>query len=57
MTDWLTMTQAAQVLGVSDQTVRNLADKGKLELNRTPLGRLVSAQSVEKLRTEREVKA
>lgn len=46
-TRWLTPTQAARILGVSRLRVRQLMNDGKLEYTRTPLGRLVDAQSVE----------
>ncbi len=49
----LTVQQAAHLLGLSPQRVRVLVDTGKLEGERTPLGRLISAESVERLKQER----
>ena len=54
VTDWLAPAEAARRLGVGVATVRALADKGELEMNRTALGRLISAASVDKLKTARE---
>jgi hypothetical protein len=51
--DWLTTGQAARALGVSEARVRTMADRDELETERTPLGRLFFASSVEKLRKER----
>jgi excisionase family DNA binding protein len=48
VTDWLAPAEAARRLGVGVATVRALADKGELEMNRTALGRLISSDSVEK---------
>ena len=44
--DWLTTTQAAHQLGVSNVRVRQLEQEGKLSPIRTPLGRLFPADEV-----------
>ena len=49
----LTVQQAAHLLNLSPQRIRALVDSGKLEGERTPLGRLISAASVEKMKKER----
>ncbi len=54
MPDWITPSRAANMLGVSVATVRSLADSGKLTMERTALGRLISFDSVESLKAERE---
>jgi hypothetical protein len=41
-------------LGIGVATVRAMADKGELKMERTALGRLISADSVEKVKTARE---
>ena len=46
-------SMAAQMLGISKRHVLRLADAGKLEAIMTPLGRLVTKASVERLREER----
>ena len=48
--DWLTTGQAARALAVSESRVRAMADEGVLEAEKTPLGRLFSAASVERVR-------
>jgi excisionase family DNA binding protein len=55
--EWLTPAEAANRLQLSGQQVRRLADAGRLEAQRTPLGRLVRAADVERLRREREASA
>ena len=52
--DWLTVGKAAQRLGLSAVYVRRLADAGRLECERTPLGRLISESSIEKYRAAKE---
>jgi hypothetical protein len=52
--EWLSPAQAAQRLGMTPANVRRLADLGRLDARRTPLGRLVRATDVERLRRERE---
>jgi DNA-binding transcriptional MerR regulator len=49
----LTPAQAALRLGVTPAMIRHWADRGRLTCERTPLGRLVDADSVERLRAER----
>jgi len=51
--DWLSPTQAANRLGISTQRVRQLADAGQLAHVRTPLGRVFTRASVERLAEER----
>jgi hypothetical protein len=51
--DWLSLSQAANRLGLSAQAVRNMADAGRVECYRSPLGRLVAAKDVERLAHER----
>ena len=46
---WLTVGEAAHLLGLSAQRVRVLADQGTLEMSRSPLGRLISRASAEAL--------
>ena len=50
---WLSPAQAARRLELSAQRVRQLADAGTLECVNTSLGRLISAESVAKLKKER----
>lgn len=50
---YLTPSQAARLLGLSSQRVRQLLDAGTLRAVRTPLGHLVERASVERLVTER----
>jgi hypothetical protein len=51
--DWLTPAQASQLLGVTPQRVRQMADAGQITCERTPLGRLLDPESVERVRDER----
>jgi hypothetical protein len=44
--DWLATSEAARRLGLSPERVRQLADVGKLDCERTALGRLFDPQSV-----------
>lgn len=46
--DWITPSQAAVLLKCSPQWVRELADKGIIGMQRTPLGRLISRHDVER---------
>ena len=50
----LTIGQAARRLELSVAWVRHLADEGRLEMTRSPLGRLISSESVERYKAERE---
>ena len=52
----LTTGQAARALEVSSDWVRKLTRQGVLPATMTPLGRLIPADAVEKLRQEREAK-
>jgi excisionase family DNA binding protein len=51
--EWLSLTQAANRLGLSSQAVRNMADAGRLGCYRSPLGRLVATEDVERIAAER----
>ena len=51
--EWLSLSQAANRLALSPQSVRNMADDGKLTCFRSPLGRLVAAADVERVAQER----
>ena len=51
---YLSPSQAGRELKVSVERVRQLMEQGALEFERTPLGRLVLAASVERLRKQRE---
>lgn len=53
-TQWVTVSQASRILGLSAPWVRRLADAGRLTMEMTPLGRLISVESVEAMRAERE---
>jgi len=46
---WLSPGEAARELGLSVTRIHQLADKGRLVMQRTPLGRLISKASVEKM--------
>lgn len=48
-----TTSQAARVLGISAERVRQLAARGALPSSRTPLGRLYSRAAVEALAARR----
>ena len=50
---WLTPSEAARELGVTPARVRQLIASGQLDCDRTQLGRLVLASSVEALAAER----
>ena len=52
----LTVGQAARAIGRSEQTVRNLCERGELEAEHTALGRLIDAASVERWRAAHPVK-
>ena len=54
--EWLTPAQAGRMIGVTAQRVRQMADAGQLTCKRTPLGRLLDADSVERLRDKRRRK-
>lgn len=49
----LTVSQAARLLGLSSERVRQLATSGRLASTRTPLGRLFDRDGVERLIAER----
>jgi hypothetical protein len=52
--DRLTPAQTARRLDITPQRVRQLLKAGELGYTATPLGRLVDAADVERLRVERE---
>lgn len=54
--DFLSPTQASIELRVSAARIRQMIDEGKLPAIVTPLGRLIPADAVEKLRQEREAR-
>jgi excisionase family DNA binding protein len=54
MGDWVAPSEAARRLGVSVVRVRQWADQGRLSAIRTPLGRLIEAESVERLSMDRQ---
>ena len=51
--EWLTPAQAARELGVTPAMVRYWANNGQVDCHRTPLGRLIGVESVERLRVAR----
>ena len=51
--DYVSLAHAGWLLGVSAARVRQLADAGRLDMVRTPLGRLVTRESVEGLKAQR----
>jgi excisionase family DNA binding protein len=51
---WLTPSAAARELGLSVAWVKKLVEQGKLEAQRTVLGRLIDPKSVAKLKALRE---
>lgn len=48
--EWLTPAQAAHLLDVTPAMIRYWANRGQVDCQRTPLGRLIGAESVERLR-------
>ena len=52
----LTTGQAAARLGVTAEWVRRLCAEGRLAHERTPLGRLIHVDAVERYRREREAR-
>lgn len=50
---WLRKSDVARILGVSEARVRQWAEEGRLEVQKTVLGRLYDPASVERLRSER----
>jgi hypothetical protein len=49
----LSPAQAARVLDLTPNRIRQLCDSGVLKVTRTPLGRLLDAESVNALAAER----
>ncbi|MCU1358017.1 MAG: hypothetical protein JWM89_3435 [Acidimicrobiales bacterium] len=56
MTTYLTASQAARILGLSAERVRQLATAGTLPCVETPLGRLFDADEVDRLHARRQPK-
>ncbi len=52
--EWLTPAQAARHLGVTPAMVRYWAKHGRVDYQMTPLGRLIGAESAERLRRARQ---
>jgi excisionase family DNA binding protein len=50
---WLSMSQAARLLGLSTARVRQLISDGQLRAERTVLGRLVDPASLNELMEQR----
>lgn len=55
--NWLSPSEAGDILGTSGQWVTNLARRGALDAVRTSLGWLVNPEDVERLANERLEKA
>lgn len=55
--NWLSPSEAGDVLGTSGQWVTSLARKGELDAVRTSLGWLINPEDVERLANERLKKA
>jgi hypothetical protein len=55
--NWLSPSEAGDILGTSGQWVTSLARKGDLDAVRTSLGWLINPQDVERLAGERLAKA
>lgn len=53
--EFISPSRAANLLGVSKQTIINYLKAGKLKGERGPLGRVVSLSSVEELAKTREL--
>jgi len=51
---WLAPTEAARILGLTTDRIRQFCNEGRLTHLRTPLGRLIEGASVEQMRAERE---
>ncbi len=52
-TDWIGPSEAARVLDLSITRVHELADQGKIKMQRTALGRLIERASCEEYARER----
>jgi len=52
--DWLTVSQAARILGLSSSRVHQLGVRQEIAARTTPLGRLFDPADVERYRKERE---
>jgi len=50
---WPTVAMTARLLGVTPCRVRQLAASGRLEVEWTPLGRLINPASIERFKVER----
>lgn len=56
LTEYRTVREASQELGVSTQYIYKLINAGRLPVVRTRLGFLVDGQAIESLRQEREAR-
>ncbi len=56
MTNYVTPAEAARRLGLSVEMVRAWLRTGRIEHVRTPLGRLIPAEEVERIRAERQAR-
>lgn len=54
--EWFTPAEAARILGITPQRVRQLTAEGRLNFERTRLGRIIDPASVEAFRQEREAR-
>jgi excisionase family DNA binding protein len=52
--DGLTTSQAARLLGLSEQTIRDFVKRGTLPATSTPHGSLIDEAAAHRLATERE---
>jgi excisionase family DNA binding protein len=50
--EWLTASQAARSLGISVEYIRVLLRTGRLSYVQTPLGKLISPESIEDARSK-----
>jgi hypothetical protein len=55
--EWVSVSQAAQMLGLTPARVRQMTNAGGLKHKMTPLGRLIDTEDVERLHRERSAKA
>jgi hypothetical protein len=53
---WLSPAQAARVIGVTPQRIRQLMRSGELKSSETPLGRILPRDEVERYARERAEK-
>jgi hypothetical protein len=55
--EWVSVAQAAQMLGVTPARIRQMTNDGQLAHKRTVLGRMIDTDDVERLYLERSQKA